>query len=79
MKRFWRTVLLAVLGFLGGFVLAAILGVLFLLPADGGGDAGGTAMGIFFGLAPAGGVIGAIAGVVYALTRRGKSEDTPSR
>lgn len=40
----------ALAGLVLGYILTAALGVIFLLPADGGGDAGGTAMGIFFGL-----------------------------
>lgn len=78
MGRFLRIFGYAVAGFVGAFVLAATLGVLFLLPADGGGDAGGRAMSIFFALGPAAGIIGAIAGIVFALTRPRKPTDPPA-
>ena len=69
-----RIIGFALAGFVAGYVITASLGVLLLLPADGGGDAGGTAMGIFFALGPLGGVIGAVAGVVVSLRRRRKPD-----
>lgn len=78
MRGFLRILGYAIGGFVGAFVLTVVSGVLFLLPAGGGGDAGGTAMGIFFALGPAGGVVGAIAGIMFGLTRRGKPTDPPA-
>jgi hypothetical protein len=47
---------------------------LVLIPSQGG-DSGGLEMAVFFGLAPVGALIGAIAGVVFGLKRR--SEPPP--
>lgn len=78
MAGFLRLLLHALAGLVGAYLLTVVLGVLFLLPAGGGGDAGGTAMGIFFGLGPMGGALGAIAGLLFGLSRRRKSNVPPA-
>jgi hypothetical protein len=60
--------LFALLGLIGGFVLTAVLGLLFIPGA--GADNGGREMLVFFGLAPLGGLLGAIGGIVYAVLRK---------
>jgi hypothetical protein len=60
--------LFALLGLIGGFVLTAVLGLL-LIPGAGA-DNGGREMFVFFGLAPLGGLLGAIGGIVYAVLRK---------
>jgi len=59
--------LLVLLGLIVGFVLTAVLGLL-LVPTRPA-DSGGREMFIFFGLAPLGGLLGAIGGIVYAVVR----------
>jgi hypothetical protein len=60
--------LFALLGLVAGFGLTAVLALL-LIPGAGG-DSGGREMFVFFGLAPVGGLLGAIGGVVYAVLRK---------
>jgi hypothetical protein len=60
--------LFALLGLVAGFVLIAVLGLL-LIPGAGA-DNGGREMFVFFGLAPVGGLVGMIAGVVVAILRK---------
>ena len=59
--------LFALLGLVAGFVLVAVLGLVLVptRPADNGG----REMFVFFGLAPVGGLLGAIGGIVYAFLR----------
>ena len=71
--RALRAILFALLGLIAGFVAVAVLG-LVLIPSQGG-DSGGHEMAVYFGLAPVGALIGAIAGVVFGLKRR--SEPPP--
>jgi cytosine/uracil/thiamine/allantoin permease len=61
--------LFVLLGLIAGFVLAAVLGLL-LVPVRPA-DSGGREMFIFFGLAPLGGLLGAICGIIYAVLRNG--------
>ncbi|MCB2048373.1 MAG: hypothetical protein KDE32_09120 [Novosphingobium sp.] len=63
-----RALLFAVLGLVAGYVITATLAIL-LLPATPA-DNGGLEMFVFFGLAPIGGVIGAIAGLLFGLLRK---------
>ena len=63
--RALRVLLFLLLGLLAGFVVVAVLGLL-LIPGAGG-DSGGREMFIFFGLAPLGALIGAIAGLLLGL------------
>ena len=58
----------ALLGLIAGFALTAVLG-LVLVPGRPA-DSGGREMFVFFGLAPLGALIGAIAGLVLGLRRR---------
>jgi hypothetical protein len=60
--------LFALLGLVAGFVLTAVLGLL-LIPGAGA-DNGGREMFVFFGLAPVGGLVGMIAGIVVAILRK---------
>ena len=60
--------LFALLGLIAGFVVTVVLGLL-LIPGHAG-DSGGREMFVFFGLAPVGGLLGLIAGVVAALMRK---------
>ena len=60
--------LFVLLGLFAGFVLTAVLGLL-LVPTSPA-DSGGREMFIIFGLAPVGGILGAIGGIVYAVVRK---------
>ena len=63
-----RVILFLLLGLVAGFAIVAVLGLL-LIPGAGA-DSGGPEMFVFFGLAPIGALIGAIAGVVFGLKRK---------
>lgn len=66
MKAVW-TIVFALIGLIAGYALTAAIALAsFTSPA---GDSGGTAMGIFFGLAPVGAIVGAVAGIVLGLKR----------
>jgi hypothetical protein len=57
----------ALLGLIAGFVLTAVLGL--LLVPEGAINDGGREMAVFFGLAPLGALIGAVAGTVLGVMR----------
>lgn len=68
-----RAILFLLLGLVAGFVLTALLGLL-LIPGHAG-DSGGREMFVFFGLAPIGGLIGAIMGIVIGVRRKPPTAD----
>jgi hypothetical protein len=67
--KFAAGCLFVVLGLVAGFVVTAVLGLL-LVPGKPA-DSGGREMFVFFGLAPLGALVGAIAGIVAAIVRKG--------
>lgn len=66
--RALRIIGFLLLGMVAGFAITAVLG-LALVPTRPA-DSGGREMAIFFGLAPLGGLIGAIAGLVIGARRK---------
>jgi hypothetical protein len=71
----------ALLGLIAGYILSGALLYPLFLAAEGGRDMnGGIAMGVFFGLAPVGAIVGAITGAAWVLRRArretGSSGDT---
>lgn len=67
-----RIFLFLLLGLIAGYVLTAALGLLLI--SGSGGDNGGREMFVFFGLAPLGGVICGVAGIVIGAMRGRKPE-----
>jgi cytosine/uracil/thiamine/allantoin permease len=63
--------LFVLLGLIAGFVLTAVLGL--LLTPTKPADSGGREMFVFFGLAPLGALVGAIAGIVAAMLRKDRN------
>ncbi|MGB0750001.1 MAG: hypothetical protein ACPGO3_14770 [Magnetospiraceae bacterium] len=67
--RFFLALLAGIGGAIGGYIGTAFLAFL-VLDAGAPGDSGGTAMGVFFGLAPWGGVAGLILCMFLVLRRK---------